>query len=184
MDFEIEQSLKAELSSRERLLWSGIPAQGLRLQPSDAFGIPFSLVWAGFVVFWELNVVTMNAPLLFKLWGIPFVVAGLYLVIGRFFVDAYQRGRTSYGLTNERVIIVQGLFSREVKSLALSGLHDISLKERSDASGTISFGRTSALSFGAWPGANRRAPPAFEGVPDARHVYTLIRDAQVQQLAN
>ena len=70
------------------------------LRASDAFAIPFGLLWCGFAIFWEWSVVSGGrAPWFFELWGVPFVAVGLYLVFGRFIADAYQRGRTVYGIT-------------------------------------------------------------------------------------
>ena len=115
------------------------------------------------------------------LWGIPFVLIGLYIVFGRFIVDAMSRAKTFYGVTNERVIIVPGLFSRQVKSLNLRSLTDVSLSERSDGSGTILFGPAYAMGRwvpAGWPGAGRYAPPAFEMVEQAKRVYETIRQAQ------
>ena len=95
MSMEVQKVLGAELESGERLLWSGMPQQGLVLQASDAFMIPFSLMWGGFAVFWEYSVVTAtNAPLIMQLWGIPFVLVGLYMIVGRFFADSYRRAQT------------------------------------------------------------------------------------------
>ncbi|HEX4350926.1 MAG TPA: PH domain-containing protein, partial [Verrucomicrobiae bacterium] len=82
------------MDSGEKLLWSGQPRQGLRLNISDVFVIPFSLLWCGFAIFWEANAVKGHSPFVLKLWGIPFVVIGLYMVFGRFFMDARTRVRT------------------------------------------------------------------------------------------
>jgi hypothetical protein len=90
----VERELQRELGGKERLIWSGQPLPGLRLMPADALLIPFSLMWCGFAVFWEATVIASNAPLLFRIWGIPFVVIGLYFVFGRFFFDAWKRSRT------------------------------------------------------------------------------------------
>ena len=112
-----EQEIATELESGERLLWSGAPPQGLLLRSSDAFLIPFSLMWGGFALFWEATTVKAKAPVFFTLWGIPFVLVGLYVMVGRFFVDARQRSRTFYGVTDRRILIVTGVSSRNVKSL-------------------------------------------------------------------
>lgn len=147
--------------------------------------IPFSLLWGGFAIFWEAGVLMTGAPFFFKLWGIPFVLAGLYIIFGRFIVDAKQRSKTYYGVTNERIIIVSGLFSRRIKSLNLRTLTDISLDEKTNGSGTISFGPTSAtpwwsggMSFPGW--GSQPPAPSFEMIQSAKVVYETIRNAQRQ----
>jgi hypothetical protein len=117
------------LGREERLLWSAQPRQGIFLRSTDAYLIPFSLFWGGFAFFWEGSAVNSNAPVIMRLWGIPFVLIGLYLIIGRFFVDAKLRSKTYYALTTERIVIVSGLFSRTTKSLQLRTLSDVSLAE-------------------------------------------------------
>jgi hypothetical protein len=115
-------------------------------------------------------------------WGIPSVLIGLYMIAGRFFADSYQRARTYYGVTGQRVIIVNGLWGRDVKSLALQSLGEISLNERTDKSGSITFGPTtpaySIWSGTPWPGMNKKLSPSFDLVDDVRQVYDLIREAQ------
>jgi hypothetical protein len=143
--------------------------------------IPFSLLWCGFAIFWETSVIARGAPFFFMLWGIPFVLVGLYIVFGRFIVDAQTRERTFYGVTSERIIIVSGLFSRQTKSLQLRTLSDISLTERADESGTITFGpqhpMTRSIPSG-WPGAGQYAAPAFDMIERAKETYEIIRQAQ------
>ena len=183
MSFEVEQALRPELTRDERLLWSAMPQQGLRFRSADFLMVPFSLLWAGFAVFWEYSVVSeKHAPFFFVLWGIPFVLMGFYIVVGRFFLDSYKRSRTYYGVTDQRVIIVGGLTSREVKSLTLRSLSDISLNERANNSGSITFGPAnpaySMWSGTSWPGATKSLAPSFEFVDDVRRVYNLIREAQ------
>lgn len=147
--------IERELNADERIVWNGQLRRGIRLRSSDAFVIPFSLLWCGFAIFWEVSVVTKGAPFFFMLWGIPFILVGLYIVFGRFVVDARLRDRTFYGVTSERVIIVSGLFSRQTKSLQLRTLSDISLTERADGSGTITFGPVHPMARrlpAGWPG--------------------------------
>jgi Bacterial PH domain len=173
-------ALQFPLDRGERQLWAGWPRRGLVLRPSDIFLIPFSCMWAGFAVFWELSVLHTRAAGFFALWGVPFVLVGLYITIGRFFVDAWRRARTAYAVTSERIIIMSGGFSPTTKSLAMATLTDVTLSERPDGSGTITFGADpfgGTMYAGArWTGAPR--VPSFEMIPDAHQVYDVIRQAQ------
>lgn len=179
---DAQSVIRRELGPQERLLWAGQPRQGLVLRPVDIFMIPFSLLWAGFAFFWEFMAVRGGAPWFFALWGIPFMVVGCYVVFGRFIVDMRQRAKTVYGFTNERILIISGVLTRNVKSLNLQTLSDVSLSERPDGSGTITFGQGAPYSawfqgMGWWPGVPPSAP-AFDQIPRAKEIYEAIRGAQ------
>jgi hypothetical protein len=176
--------LQFSLDRGERQLWSGFPRQGIVVRPSDAFAVPFSLVWGGFAVFWESMVLRSKAPFPFALFGVPFVAVGLYITVGRFFLDARRRAHTVYAVTSDRVIIGAGVFTPETKSLSLATLSDVTLTERPDGSGTITFGPT-LPGYGMYAGMYRGTSmpgvpqvPCFEMIPDARQVYDIIRQAQ------
>lgn len=179
---EAEHAIVRELEPNERLIWSGVPRQGIALRSCDLLLIPFSLVWAGFAIFWETGVIRAGAPLLFPLAGIPFVGMGLYMIFGRFLVDANMRASAAYGLTDRRVIIVSGVMTRSVKSLQLKTISDMTLDERSDGSGTITFGPSMPIARWTagtgWPGATNYAGPAFDMISRARDVHKSIQDAQ------
>lgn len=184
MTQDIPEEISREVAGSERVLWAGQPRQGVFLRGTDAFLIPFSLLWGGFAFFWEASVLEApNAPGFFALFGIPFVGVGVYLIFGRFFADAKQRERTFYVVTNERILIISGLFSRKVKSLNLRTLADLSLSEGSDGEGSISFGGGSPFGsmFGSmpgWPGTDAYVGPRFALIPGARSVFDIIRGAQ------
>jgi hypothetical protein len=174
--------IRSELDAVEKLLWAGRPRLGLMLRPADATMIPFSLMWGGFAIFWESMVVANGAPWFFAIWGVPFILIGLYLIFGRFLVDAWQRGRTYYGISSERIIIVSGLANRRVRSLNVATLSDVTMTEKSDGGGSISFAPTlpghvsQVASF--WPRSNAQYVPCFELSVDVRRVYEIIRAAQ------
>jgi len=176
------QVISSLLGREERLLWSAQPRQGIFLRSADAYLIPFSLLWGGFAFFWEGTVVKSNGPVFFQLWGVPFVLVGLYLIVGRFFADKRLRSKTYYGLTTERIIIVSGLFSRTTKSLQLRTLSDVSLDESDGGLGTITFGPVAPFWAGTagWPNSRRHLSPSFESISAARDVYEKIRAAQKQ----
>ena len=143
--------------------------------------IPFSLMWGGFAIFWEAMALSQGAPIFTVLWGIPFVLVGLFLIFGRFVIDARARAHTIYGLTNRRVIVVSGILSRTITSLPLRTLADVSLRERSDGSGSVFFGRPNPFIgwYGAmWPGMNQYMTPAFERIPQAKLVHDRVLEAQ------
>jgi hypothetical protein len=180
MDTSGEMLISRELGSGERLLWTGQPKQGIVLRRADLYMVPFSLMWGGFAFFWEYSVLTHDAPFFFSLWGIPFVVMGIYITGGRFFLEAKQREKTFYAVTNERILIVSGLVSRRIKSLNIRTLSDVSLDQTSDGSGTITFGPanpfSSFTSYNPWPGMPQT--PALDSIPQAKSVYETIRRAQ------
>jgi hypothetical protein len=182
-NYEIENELKPNLSSDEKLLWTGKPKTGIVLRGSDAFLIPFSLLWFGFAVFWETSVLVMNAPFFFKLWGIPFILVGLYVSIGRFFVDAKKRANTIYGITPDRIIIKSGIYSKDINSLNIKSLSDISINQKRDNSGTITLGpsdfRFAMIQGMHLPGA--KSAPRLELIEDVKSVYDQIISLQRQK---
>jgi hypothetical protein len=171
------------LMAGEQLVWWDRPKQGLLLTARDGLLIPFSLMWGGFAVFWEFSVVSTPAPFFFKLWGVPFVLIGLFLIFGRFFIDAWFRRNTHYGLTNRRVLIIRdGPFGSFI-SLNLDQLPVIELKERKDRTGTIQFGPRPLWGFGSRTGFGSWIPsldsqPQFLAIQDAKRVFTEIQMRQ------
>ena len=117
-------AVQPELLSGESIVWAGQPNTRVIFHKQDLYMVPFSLLWGGFAIFWEAGVSGLSRsngkpgiPWSFgMLWGIPFVVAGQYLIWGRFFYDAWLKRRTYYALTNRRVIVVQNGWSRRMAS--------------------------------------------------------------------
>jgi hypothetical protein len=100
--------LSPYLRSGELLLWTGRPDPAVRFTGADAYLIPFSIMWAAFAFFWESAVLSSGGPVFFKLWGIPFVAIGLYIVFGRFLLKSQTKLRTAYGITKQRALIATG----------------------------------------------------------------------------
>lgn len=172
-----ERAVAPHLKPGERLLWASRPRQGMLLRPSDAFWIPFSLLWAGFAVFWEYQAIASGAPLSWRLWGVPFLFVGLYLVCGRFVLDIAMRSRTYYAATLQHAIIVSGLGRQRVAKLST---HDVpmTLSEKATGDGSILF-RTGFVprpaAALAWPGIASTGDYRFEYIDHAREVFDLLR---------
>jgi hypothetical protein len=172
------RAFAGRLLPRERVIWSGKPARGLRFSARDWLMIPFSLLWGGFAVFWEVSVFQTRAPGVFRLWGVPFVAVGLYLIAGRFVVDAWLRGRTHYAVTDRRVLILRGGPFGSLVALGRDRLAEMRLSEGADGRGTIRFGQQAWLwgrgGFAAWT-PSLDPTPQFIAIEGARGVFDRIQ---------
>jgi len=161
----------------EKIVWWGQPAQGLLFTSRDWLLIPFSLVWGGFAIFWETAVLSSNGPFFMKLWGIPFVLIGLYFVAGRFLLDAWIRRGLYYAVTDKRVLIFRSGPFRKFTAINLAQLPDANLSESSGGRGTIRFGAVAPMWSGnhfSWTPSLDPAPQ-FIAIEDARNVFDHIQ---------
>lgn len=162
----------------ERIVWSGRPVQGPLFTARDWFLVPFSLFWCGFAVFWEATVLRSKAPGLFAIWGVPFVLIGLYLSVGRFVADAWMRLSTRYALTNRRIVIARSGAFGKLTSISLERIPDMQLTEWSDGRGTIRFGPPvpywGSTGWGGWS-PSTDPMPQFIGIDKAQEVFDLIQ---------
>jgi hypothetical protein len=174
-------AIQAELRADERVLWNGQPLPGTRLRGVDALLIPFSLLWGGGAVAAFVSELRKGTdPVSIGFLGL-FVLVGLYIVVGRFFVDAYVRRKTFYAVTNERVLAVSEAFGRKVRTLSLRTLPEMMLREGRDGSGDILFGPPGPYDMWSgvgWPGMGAYQSARFESLSDVRAVFNLIQDAQ------
>lgn len=177
----MRDELRQTLLTDERVLWEGEPYKGMILRPIEAFLIPFSLLWAGFAVFWNIGVWftdSHGSDLPFKLFGLPFLIAGLYITFGRFLLDMRIRSHLHYAVTDRRILIYRQGRNAKSKSVDIKRLPSIELDERSDGYGTIRFGAAMSLlsgqNFGIWQ-PTFDATPQFLRIPSVRSVYQLIQ---------
>jgi hypothetical protein len=165
----------------ERLLWEGRPDVNAFSLRGAWFLVPFSILWGGFALFWEASVLTSPAPGFFALWGIPFVLAGLYLIFGRIPVARREARRTRYAITDRRLLLLRGPFGQQVTEIDLKDVPPPQLERGRSGIGTITFGPTPSA-FRAppgWPTLGMYAqPPAFLTIPDADRVSRVLQDAR------
>jgi hypothetical protein len=181
-----ESVIHEKLDADEKLIWTGQPAQGLRLQPADSFLIPFGLFWTVMAVSMVRTIINQPADPASQLVGLivgtGFVLIGIYLLIARFWVDAAMRRKSFYGITDRRIVIVSGLFSQRVKSVTLRTLSDVTMTESRNGSGIITFGPTPPWYYywyGAqWPGMQLCGTSAFESIDQVGEVYRIVMQAQ------
>lgn len=173
--------IQDRLQPGERILWSGKPFAGLMLTGKDAFLVPFSIMFAAFAVFWLVGVTEGNAPTFFYFWGAMFVCIGLFFVFGRFLLDAWLRRRTSYAVTDSRILIARRAPLPRFTSLQLSNLPAVELSGDPKSRGSLRFAPSSSPfgtggSFGFWV-TSLDSAPQFLGIEDAGKVYDLVMQA-------
>jgi len=184
MDPDAEYVMMGDVRRDEKLLWAGRPAAGFALTPGDVFLTIFGLAWTAIplgmllaILFAESGQKGGESPpfLVIVPFLSIFILIGLYLVVGRHIFAARRRGRTFYGLTNERVIIKT---NRMTTSFPLHNLQSISLTEKRDGRGTITLAPANpaaAVMPAGFPGTSMMQAPSLDLVPDAREVYQLIQ---------
>ena len=183
MQIDDPNPISAQLFAGERIVWTGQPKQGLVLGARDFLLIPFSLLWGGFAIFWNASVWTIPSTgegpdWFFRLWGLPFLIIGLYVIAGRFLHDALLRRRLTYGVTNQRILVARG--RSKVTSLDIQRLPRLELSEHRDGTGSIDFEENSMFSgrtmngLGVWLPA--LAGAQFFRIASPRGVYEMIRN--------
>jgi len=179
IDIDIQQELQYELIDNEKLVWTGRPRRGIVFRMADIFIIPFSLFWFGMFIVIATTSVNSDMPAPAMVMFIPFLLAGFYITIGRFWVDIRRRANTIYAITDNRIIIRSGIFSKRTNSFNIKTLQNLSISEKSDGSGTISLAQSElfGMMYGPWQAFNRFSP-RLESIENVKEVYGLILKLQ------
>ena len=164
------------LMSGEYVIWNGKPGKGHLLTKYDTYMIPFSIMWCGFAIFWETSVLTGGAPFLFKVWGIPFVCVGLYVVFGRFIMKSYVRKETVYVITNKRVLSFR---KNQVNTLDYHTNQTRTITRNPDGSGSIFFGSAASaqnkfMNFYTPTQLSGQDTFELDNIPDIDHVLQIL----------
>lgn len=182
----LQSLLQDQLDSSERLLWWGRPRYKLDFQTSDFFIIPFATFWLGITLFWQYHIIKnhiVNDPkfdffkLLIIIFMIPFLFVGLYLFFGRFYAIFFQRKRTYYGVTNERILIITRLLKQKTESKYYNQLSDIILTETSNNEGNISFIQETTGKNPKQNALYSNVANNFVDIQNPKYVYELILNA-------
>lgn len=187
IDIDIQQELQYELLDDEKLLWTGRPGTGIIFRKIDIFLIPFSLFWFGALLIGMITIIITTSPNSSTPWPIflffiPFFLAGCFITFGRFLIDKRRRANTIYGITDNRIIIKSGIFSKKINSFNIKTLSNLSVDEKPDGSGNIIFAQNDFV-FGImsgiiWQGMGTRFTPRFELIEHVRDVYSMILKLQ------
>ncbi len=170
--------VNAELAKGERLVWTGQPIPwrfSVSSLPFVLFGIPFT----AFAFFWIAVAGAFRFPGapgpfgLFALFGIPFVIVGLGLLMSPFWMYLKAR-RTAYAITDRRALVIEpDLWGRIiVRSFEPARLAVLFRTQHADGSGNLIFQREYRL-------GGRRAwfvDIGFFAIPEVREAEERVRE--------
>jgi hypothetical protein len=177
------------LFAGESICWAGQPNTNVIFHKDDAFLIPVSLLWGGFMMFWEAVVAGLfrshDTWVLGMLFGIPFVIYAQCLIWARFLYAAWKKKRTFYAVTTRRVIVVQDGWQRQSAVANIDTLPNLMRENGPNGTGTVRFAKWQTEHPGCQPLGWTRfdvmaigSVPTFVDIDDVDSVYQLVSDLQ------
>jgi len=144
IDRVIFATMGVNLLPSEQLLWTGSPVHHPVFDFGDLLLVPFSRLWFGVTVFWEVEAVETGAPVFVRVWGLLFVLVGVNLVAERLLVRWLTLRGTMYAVTDQRVVVISSVLGiSQERSSYIANLEPPTLRESANGTGTIRFGSKS-----------------------------------------
>ncbi len=157
----------------ESVVWFGQP-NPLRLALTALPVFLFAVPWTAFAIFWTFGAAGFKFPpdfsggifSYFPLFGLPFVLIGIAMLLSPLFVYA-KAFHTIYIITNKSIRITTTGHTKKVETYTANDIDKIERKEKPDGSGDLVFKYD--ISYDS--SQKRRAKPVgFYGIPDVRSV--------------
>ena len=127
--------VQSYLSGGEYVLWQGKPGKVRLLDPFYLSTALFAIPWLAFCGYWEYMAIRSGGNFM-VLWGVPFILVGLYMLVGRPLNAIRLRGRTCYVITNRKLLIRAG---QHIQVFDGRGLPPMDIHLNRDGTGTILF---------------------------------------------
>jgi hypothetical protein len=115
-------------------------------------------------------------------FGLVFVIAGLYFIFGRFLFKILKKKHTYYAVTNKRVLVLTTLVTRSLRAAFIDRIPAINKTARFGR-GTITFGNrrswtfkyeNTGMEFLSWGYGDD--VPTFHDIKDVDTVYALVNE--------
>lgn len=171
---QAEELLARQLGPGETVVWQGRPEK--LHAAGGSFGRLFGWFWLGFACFWELMALGAAAQagafgLVFPLFGVPFIIIGLYLVFPNFMGKRRLAG-TVYALTNRRALVVS---RRRVTAWPLGSIESVEKRYYADGTGDLVLENGQTRLTGN-NGHVRSVTLEFLGIADPDGAEAALRD--------
>lgn len=129
-----------QLQADELLVWQGKPAPRcytLRNWPQSLFGLVLLLA-CGVWFYLGINLEPDPQYTVYGWLPVPFLLAGLYLTIGHLLIARLEWESVYYAISNQRLLVQQGLWKKNVSSVPLKDIVWFRLKPFSATLGSVS----------------------------------------------
>ena len=180
-------SIKDYILADERLLWTGKPVKEIKLLPSEKITMIFGAFWTAFSAFWIAMAYAGTSEIeggplmanIFPLFGIPFLLTGLYLMIISPIRAKRKRKNIEYALTNKRVLIFYNSKVQSLQAFKYNEIQNISFGCDADGVGVVTFLSVCATMVGGngLGVRNRRTAGTLYGfynIDDVKKVYKIF----------
>jgi hypothetical protein len=179
IDDQTSALASGELQPGERVLWSGKPDSTRIFSANDVYLVAFGLLWSGTSLVGVANTLA-SGSWAGGLFCVAFVLGGIYMTFGRFFVRVWVRKRTQYAVTDRRILarIPGWRGARHTSSVWLASHPPVEKRTGRDGRGTVWVGRPTShqgrpSDDWGWPESGSSAV-AFLDIPEADGVAWLI----------
>jgi len=171
---------QSKLATGEQLLWSGTPERGLLVTDREKILLTLTILPVATFIMLAIWMWYSSTDKNDVYGAIFFVIYGIMFTIGRFAFDAWLRSRTSYALTDRRILIWRRAPLQSLVTINLDEMPEVGLADVRKSRGTIRFGRSlpvfGRLDLKLWvPSLDK--PPQFLAIEDPRSVMELLQAA-------
>lgn len=160
---DAEKQFSHMLINGEHILWAG---KGKGVGQGAIVGVFFAIFWLGFAVFWTVGATVAGG--VFGLFGVPFVLIGIFLISSFIFPP-----KKYYAITNMRILRKEG---KNMISERLDQVVDVTVTVRGSGKGDVTY-RSTGNTFYRSNSHNVTAMRGFFNVENPNEVYCILNEA-------
>lgn len=184
MNETTQDQFKNELNPGETIEWCGEPYKGFYIRSDEIIVFPLYAIW-GFLIFSFFSFLIPTEE-----FGIYRIIIGFVIVLCSFFAEPifhfFLRFKTSYAITNHRIIIRSGIINLNTKSIFLAELNELYLSIHKSGKGTIRFGGSQTVPVWNYKYKfnvvdRTYDTPSFELIDNVKEIYGLIKKLQFEK---
>lgn len=170
----------------EQLLWTGKPVKKIKLLPAERFNIVFGIFWTAFSAFWIAMASWGTSQIeggdamtkIFPLFGVPFLLIGLYLVFVAPIRSKNRRKNLEYALTNKRILILYNGKTQNLQSFKYSEIQNVNFGCDELGVGVVTFSSLATTILNKGMNAKTRHFTnnvyGFYNINDVKKVYKIF----------